>query len=1578
MWLLVLSLFLSTLTASTTRHASADDENNNGGDVPFTASDTPPPHDHTVAFGLGAGLGVLALVALLVLVLAYLRHRAYANYNTSTAVSTAMARNARSTRRLQANSQSRPADYDRETTNSMLAVRAYVEPRIGALAIASGVLFALLLGSVVSQVLLLQHPAGSCEGLCHNGTDANCSACNGSSGGGILTINAVAPDGGGNYELVPGDNVALTPLPNGLMINVTVEQGPQGDPGPPGVCAVPCVNGTAGPQGDPGDPGTPGVCTAPCVNGTQGPQGDPGDPGVCEVPCVNGTQGPQGDPGDPGAPGVCEVPCVNGTQGPQGDPGDPGAPGVCEVPCVNGTQGPQGDPGDPGEPGVCEAPCVNGTQGPQGEQGDPGEPGVCEVPCVNGTQGPEGPEGPQGPVGTCECNTTGVYSINEVTPNATHNFDILGVAHVTVTPLDNGLAVGTDGTPYNNASTLVARDADGDFAASVITATIFEALVNETDPLTVVFFTRLASEDPEEPRFTIDAMGGMYWIGDSESGGGDMYTEISGDANDNYGILDFHGNLAVYSWLGVGVSGGDLPSNREQGDLTCRRLRVIGDQQYAADATLLGAGHAALYVIMDGDIAMANTTNTTALSLGSVGFAALYRATPDASQDGVFVSAALSLVLSPGQDTTGTLVGARTSVELNYTTSVGTLVGLDATNRVITDAACNGCLMLAVTAPGSGGGWVVGAIVEVTGCGGAGALLIVNSVDGGGGVTALGVLAPGHDYTTATGCACTILNGTGTTLLVDLLLGTAQYDAAIGVRAQAFDARLTTATPRVVSMTAVLVQSSYMSDAAFQANPGTSYQRGVHVEDQSLASLVNAALYVDAQTGGATNNYGLYLEGASGANAHFGVWVGAQAGAGTQVGVQIAPPTASTAGSAALVLQAGQTTAAVGGILWGSGADSPKANLYRSAASTLTSDGSLALGLDLSARAITAQQFLALPPNDTVSFLTRLVGDVDNRAQLTGGGVLSWGDGTAAVDTNLYRLSASRLATDDALNVALDARIATYARIGSQSTPTNAATGDLSATRLMLGTEYALGEPGYATTMAVVGTVTTATTPAVSCGANTTIALSPSGTVTGNFHAMEVGLTMLGDTAITGSAMAFRASANLARAGSGSFFGAFVNNRVITNVPSTAGLLAVAVTAGGTGYVVGDQCTVTGGGGTGGTVLVATVSATVVTSITMERPGSGYSTGTGRATTGGTGTGLTVNIQSVGATTYTGMTGLSVQAYTASGTYATPTLPSSVVGIAVNDINLGSASQAPRPTQQIGVNVAASTQASGNNIGVSVSGGTAAFSGAQCIGLLTGGWASVGSTNQGIVTGAHTASGATTTNRGILINGHTGNNASNTGLHVTGSTGTGAVNIGAVIGGNTGIAATNIGIDMAANTGTGAAVNINLRMTPPSGGAANVAIQINGQTTTSDACIMFGTGADAPVANLYRGAASQLKSDGDIRARHFMGSGSAPSATAGTSAGTGPTITVTGNDNSFQVACTTGSAPAAGNKIFTLTYATAFTTIPYPVFASAHGNSAVVAASVYIHVSFIATTGFDFYTNNALTAATLYVWTFKT
>lgn len=76
-------------------------------------------------------------------------------------------------------------------------------------------------------------------------------------------------------------------------------------------------------------------------------------------------------------------------------------------------------------------------------------------------------------------------------------------------------------------------------------------------------------------------------------------------------------------------------------------------------------------------------------------------------------------------------------------------------------------------------------------------------------------------------------------------------------------------------------------------------------------------------------------------------------------------------------------------------------------------------------------------------------------------------------------------------------------------------------------------------------------------------------------------------------------------------------------------ITGVAVNAGGSGYVVGDILTVSGGNGLGKVNVDAVDGSGAVTAISINAAGADYAVANGVATTGGTGSGATVNITSV-------------------------------------------------------------------------------------------------------------------------------------------------------------------------------------------------------------------------------------------------------------------------------------------------------------------------------------------------------------
>lgn len=87
---------------------------------------------------------------------------------------------------------------------------------------------------------------------------------------------------------------------------------------------------------------------------------------------------------------------------------------------------------------------------------------------------------------------------------------------------------------------------------------------------------------------------------------------------------------------------------------------------------------------------------------------------------------------------------------------------------------------------------------------------------------------------------------------------------------------------------------------------------------------------------------------------------------------------------------------------------------------------------------------------------------------------------------------------------------------------------------------------------------------------------------------------------------------------------------IMNKASGTGRVLTITGNATGSGYVVGDVLTISGGGGSGATIYVASINGSGgVTGGTLIANGDDYAVTTGAATTGGTGSGATFNITAV-------------------------------------------------------------------------------------------------------------------------------------------------------------------------------------------------------------------------------------------------------------------------------------------------------------------------------------------------------------
>jgi hypothetical protein len=112
---------------------------------------------------------------------------------------------------------------------------------------------------------------------------------------------------------------------------------------------------------------------------------------------------------------------------------------------------------------------------------------------------------------------------------------------------------------------------------------------------------------------------------------------------------------------------------------------------------------------------------------------------------------------------------------------------------------------------------------------------------------------------------------------------------------------------------------------------------------------------------------------------------------------------------------------------------------------------------------------------------------------------------------------------------------------------------------------------------------------------------------------------------------------------------------------------------------------------------------------------------------------------------------------------------------------------------------------------------------------------------------------------------------------------------------------------------------------------------------------------------------------------HLIGNSSTPGIAAGSGAGTGPTINVTGSDIAGTITLTAGSSPAGDATIFTVTYANAYGQKPVVVLTPADKDAATLsgASNPFYSDADSSTSAFVVKSNTSgLTASTQYVWTY--
>ena len=101
-----------------------------------------------------------------------------------------------------------------------------------------------------------------------------------------------------------------------------------------------------------------------------------------------------------------------------------------------------------------------------------------------------------------------------------------------------------------------------------------------------------------------------------------------------------------------------------------------------------------------------------------------------------------------------------------------------------------------------------------------------------------------------------------------------------------------------------------------------------------------------------------------------------------------------------------------------------------------------------------------------------------------------------------------------------------------------------------------------------------------------------------------------------------------------------------------------------------------------------------------------------------------------------------------------------------------------------------------------------------------------------------------------------------------------------------------------------------------------------------------------------------------------------PTIAAGTGAGTSPTVSVAGTDNSGQITVTAGSSPSAAATIATVTFASTYLNTPYVVISPANANAAALYSTTRVYATSSASAITLTAGSAALTASTQYIWNY--
>jgi hypothetical protein len=150
-------------------------------------------------------------------------------------------------------------------------------------------------------------------------------------------------------------------------------------------------------------------------------------------------------------------------------------------------------------------------------------------------------------------------------------------------------------------------------------------------------------------------------------------------------------------------------------------------------------------------------------------------------------------------------------------------------------------------------------------------------------------------------------------------------------------------------------------------------------------------------------------------------------------------------------------------------------------------------------------------------------------------------------------------------------------------------------------------------------------------------------------------------------------------------------------------------------------------------------------------------------------------------------------------------------------------------------------------------------------------------------------------------------------------------------------------------------------------------LQVTGKTYHSDE-VNIGSTTDQGAYSLQN--TGNIYNSGDYYgAKHYTSLQTLTSSTAGSGAGTGPTLTVTGGDVSGKIVLATGTSPASAGDLVVITFLNAYAAAPSVVITPGNSGAAALSGTSMPYVSSVSTTQIVFTAGStALAGSTTYIW----